>query len=157
MMKRIALYMVLAMPAAFAGEPHGPDVSDIPPDSYLQELQRLHEIDSLLELQLRIAGKLVKCRETGYLCAGVEQVAPHSREASADSTTSLSDPLASLPSLQVVGIYQDRIRIRLGDEHTVEVRIGQRFGHWHLVQAQIDTAVFEDDQGRVWHVPVQAP
>lgn len=149
-MKSCIVFMLLLLtPAALAEAPDKTPASD----AYLEELQRLHEVDSLLELQLRIANKLVECRDTGFPCGDTE----HRAARETDESQHQASARLPIAAPQVLAVYRDRARFRLDDTRTVEVRTGETFGTWRLIAVNVDTVVLADEHGRAWHVPVQIP
>ena len=156
-MRTLAFALLLAASAAQAGAPEAAPAGAAA-DAYLRELQRLHEADSLLELQLRIANKLAECRKTGYPCAGLERLAPGADAApDAPGSAPVAGAWSAPPPLRVVGVYRDRARLRLDDGREIELQAGQRLGLWRLVRVLMDAVVLEDERGGRWRLPVGEP
>ena len=118
----------------------------------MRELQRLNAADASLEVQLRIAKKLQECQQTGYPCT-VPGLAPHRPAHEADAAPAPAPaPLFDMP--QLIGTYQGRARLQLGDGRQLEARPGQHVGPWLIRAVGIDSMQLQTPQGERLDVPV---
>ena len=124
-------------------------------ESHVRELQRLNAADASLEVQLRIARKLQECRQTGYPCTapGLAPVLP-AHDADAPPRPAPA-PLLDLPKL--LGIYQGRARLQLGDGRQLEARPGQHVGPWLIRAVGVDSMQVQSPQGEPLDVPITPP
>ena len=118
-------------------------------ESYMRELQRLNQADSLLQIQLNIAKKLSECQQTGYSCQGLDML-PSAPASSAASSDMFSTP-------QLIGLYQGRAQLMLEPGRRIEVRDGQKFGPWQVHAIKIDSIQLRRKDGPLINLPIQTP